>query len=145
MDPWIASTGEVPYWVKDRRTKAIPFTSGTSADSNYGYLQITTFERVRDKNSEDIFHIWFSESPNGPPIDGVKCEYYAEQARLNLYWTQQSKYADQVCFLGATSKTLYLNAETRCSPAHFKGGTCDDDNLRKSKASYNFDVSRRTK
>jgi bisphosphoglycerate-dependent phosphoglycerate mutase len=142
-DPWIGSTGEVPYWVRNQRTKVIPFTTATPAESQYGYLQVTTFEALRDKYSEDIFHIWFSETPNGPPLDGVKCEYYAQQAKLNLYWTQQDKYADQVCFLGTTARTLYVNAETRCSPRHYKG-TCDEETLHKSKQSYNFDVSRRT-
>ena len=142
FDPWIASTGERPYWIYNKKTKSFPFTTATAADSDYGFLQVTTFERNRDKYTEDIFHLWFSETPNGPPIEGVKCEYYATQARLNLYWSQREQYKNQVCFLGTEKRVLYVNAETRCSPRHYQG-KCDDDNKQKSGESYNFDVSRR--
>ena len=149
FDPWIAGTGEVNYWIRSRLTEVFPFTlpersDGTDAEKVwYGLLQMTTGERRR-REGEDVFHAWFSETPNGPVIKGTNCEWYTLQARGNLYWTQDEVWADSMCFLGTESKILYVNFETRCYPDTY-AGTCDDVNKRKSGRTYQFDVSRRFK
>ena len=140
FDPWIAAVGEVPFAVPTGRILSIPFTTGTAEDSEYGYLQLTTAERVLDPSNEPIFHTYFSERPAGAPLDGVKCEYWATQARLIFYWTQQVQYSDQVCYLGASSKTLHLNFEILCYENFYSGECTDDD---RNTESYQFDASRR--
>lgn len=147
FDPWIAGTGEVSYWIRNRLTEVFPFTlpersTGSDAEAVwYGYLQMTTGERKRDRD-EDVFHAWFSETPNGPVIEGTDCEWYAAQARGNVYWTQDESMAGSMCFLGTASRVLYVNFETRCYEKYYNG-TCDDANKRKSSRKYQFDVSRR--
>ncbi len=149
FDPWIAGTGEVNYWIRNRLTEVFPFTLPERSDGSdaekiwYGLLQMTTGERRR-KEGEDVFHAWFSETPNGPVIKGNNCEWYTLQARGNLYWTQDESLADDACFLGTESRILYVNFETRCYPDTY-AGTCDDANKRKTGRTYQFDVSRRFK
>jgi len=145
FDPWIAGTGENPYFIRNRLTEVFPFTLPARSEAlstRYGYLQLTTGERKRDAVSEDIFHMWFSETPNGPVLKGTKCEWYGTQAKTYFYWTQDSKLANQMCDLGQSSRLLYVNFETRCYEDLYSG-TCNADNLRKSSAKYQFDVSRR--
>ena len=56
----------------------------------YGYLQMTSPEVARDKNTEDVFHVWFSEPPNGPVLDGNEdCDRYATRAEIDFYWHQR--------------------------------------------------------
>lgn len=141
-DPWIASTGEVNYWIRDAKTGAIPFLTTYEAAVEYGYLQITSGERVRDRETEDVFHIWFSTEPNGPVLEGVKCEWYATQARGNVYWSWIETYADQVCIIPQSPQILYINFETRCYPGSYEG-VCDDDNKQKSEETFQFDIARR--
>ena len=149
LDPWIASTGEKYYQIRNRLTLAIPFTLPARSDpgaaiARYGYFQITSGERARDRDSEDIFHIWFSEEPNGDPLGGTKCEKWMIRAKGNLYWTQDESLADQVCFLGHASAVLYANFETSCYAPRYQG-ECSDTNRQKSSNSYYFDVARYTK
>ena len=75
-DPWIAGTGEVHYWIRDKKTGVFPFTTDNNPKLWYGYLQLTSPELERDR-IEDLFHIWFSETPNGLPIEGEYCDRYA--------------------------------------------------------------------
>ena len=149
FDPWIAGTGEVPVWIRNGLTEVFPFTLPARSENptlQYGYLQMTTPERARDPYKEDVFHVWFSETPNGAPISGTKCEYYGRQARKEFYWTQKPQYANQVCYLGDAERVLYLNFETRCLVGVYAGtGTCTADTKLKSTATYQFDVSRRVK
>ncbi|MDA0630180.1 MAG: hypothetical protein O2981_02245 [Proteobacteria bacterium] len=145
FDPWIAGTGENPYFIRNRLTEVFPFTLPARSEAlstRYGYLQLTTGERKRDAVSEDIFHMWFSETPNGPVLKGTKCEWYGTQAKTYFYWTQDSTLANQMCDLGQSSRLLYVNFETRCYEDLYSG-TCNADDLRKSSAKYQFDVSRR--
>ena len=147
FDPWIAAGGEKPYWIRNSLTEVFPFTIPDRAEASdvfYGYLHLTTGERKRDAAKEDIFHMWVSESPNGPVLAGTDCEWYGTQAKTSWKWTQDASVADQICFIGAESRTLYMNFETRCYEKYYSG-TCNDDNLRKSSAKYQFDVSRRLK
>ena len=145
FDPWIASSGEVPIWIRDRKTEVFAFTLPARSDAEdvrFGYLQLTTPERSRDPVTEDIFHMWWSETPNGAPLSGDKCEIWDAQARINMVpWSQDPTLAAHTCYLGATSRVLYLNFETRCFPTRFKR-TCDSDNLQKSSGVYQFDVAR---
>jgi len=146
FDPWIASTGERPYWIRNRLTVAIPFTLPSRQDQSasrakYGYFQITSSERRRDRSSEDIFHVWFSDEPNGAPIGGTKCEMWMERARGNLYWTQDKTLGNQVCFLGAEEKVMYANFETACYPPRYSGD-CSETNKQKSYRTFQFDVAR---
>ena len=145
FDPWIASTGESPYWIRNRLTEVFPFTLPDRADHpeiRYGYLQLTTGERKRDAAKEDIFHMWFSETPNGPVLSGKDCEWYGTQAKTYFRWTQDQSLAKDICFLGTESRTLYMNFETRCMPKYY-AGTCGPGDLKKSSVKYQFDVSRR--
>ena len=145
FDPWIAGTGEVPYWIRNRLTEVFPFTlpaRADAADTHYGYLQLTTGERKRNAANEDIFHMWFSETPNGPVLEGTNCEWYGTQAKTYFYWTQDETLQGDMCFLGEDSRLMYVNFETRCMDM-FYSGTCNADNLRKSSRKYQFDVSRR--
>lgn len=149
FDPWIAGTGETPVWIRNGLTEVFPFTLPARSENptvKYGYLQLTSPERERDPADEDVFHVWFSETPNGAPISGTKCEWYGRQARDNFYWTQNPQYEVQICYLGDAERVLYVNFETRCYVgAYFGEGTCTADNKLKSTATYQFDVSRRVK
>jgi len=142
FDPWIAGTGETPFWIRDQKTEVIPFTNEYGSEIEYGYLQITSPESVRER-TEDIFHVWFSETPNGAVLEGFKCEWYTTQATGNVYWTQKGEdYGDQMCDLGIEPRTIYLNFETRCH-INYYNGLCDDENKQKSSRTYQFDVARR--
>ena len=147
FDPWIAGTGEKPYWIRSGLTEVFPFTlpaRSDASDTRYGYLHMTTGERKRDKTQDDIFHVWFSETPNGPVLAGTKCEWYGEQAKTSFYWTQDSSLAGEMCDLGTASRILYVNFETRCYEPLYSG-SCSDTSKQKSSAKYQFDVSRRIK
>lgn len=143
-DPWIAGTGEVHYWIRDKKTLVFPFTADDAPEVWYGYLQLTSPEVARD-TGEDIFHGWFSETPNGPVIEGEGCEWYTTSAEGYIYWTfkEGDELAD-VCHLGDYPRTMYVNFETRCYPDLYDG-LCDDENKNKSDRVYQFDVSRRIK
>jgi hypothetical protein len=149
FDPWVAGTGETPVWIRKGLTEVFPFTLPARSDYpsvKYGYLQMTSPERERDPAKEDVFHAWFSETPNGAPLGGAKCEIYLRQARDNFYWTQDPRYAKAACYLGDTERVLYVNFETRCYVGAYTGsGTCTADNKLKSLATYQFDVARRLK
>lgn len=143
-DPWIAGTGEVHYWIREQKTLVFPFTTDDAPEVWYGYLQLTSPEVARD-TGEDIFHGWFSETPNGPVIEGEGCEWYTTSAEGYIHWTfkEGDELAD-VCYLGEYPRTMYVNFETRCYPDLYDG-LCDDDNKNKSDRVYQFDVSRRIK
>ena len=142
-DPWISGTGEVHYWIRDKKTMVFPFTTEDRPDVWYGYLQMTSPEVAREL-TEDMFHVWFSETPNGPLYGGEDCEWYTRSAEGYLYWTfkENDPSLEGVCHLGAVSRTMYVNFETRCHPDYYEG-LCDDDNKQKSDRVYQFDVSRR--
>ena len=144
FDPWIAGTGEVHYWIRDGITEVFPFTTHDEPEVWYGYFQITSPETVRER-TEDIFHVWFSESPNGPVLEGADCEWYTTQATGNFFWTLKMDEAlTGMCYLGEHPRILYANFETRCYSGFFEG-ICDDENKNKSDRTYQFDVSRRFK
>ena len=147
FDPWIAGTGEAPYWIRSGLTEVFPFTlpaRSDASDTRYGYLHLTTGERKRDKTQDDIFHVWFSETPNGAVLAGTKCEWYGEQAKTSFYWTQDPSLAGEMCDLGTASRILYVNFETRCFEPLYSG-SCSDTSKQKSTLKYQFDVSRRIK
>ena len=144
-DPWIAGTGEVHYWIRNKRTRSFPFSTEVNPEVYYGLFQITTGEAVR-KRTEDIFHVWFSETPNGPMIQGEDCEWYTTYASGNVYWTNDLEFGPGACYLGNESRLLYANFETRCHPLFWEGPEpCDDENKNKSGENFQFDVSRRFK
>ena len=149
FDPWVAGTGETPIWIRKGLTEVFPFTLPARSENptvKYGYLQMTSPERERDPATDDVFHAWFSETPNGAPISGNRCDIYLRQARDSFYWTQDSRYAKQVCYLGEAGRVLYVNFETRCVVGAYTGsGSCTADSKLKSNATYQFDVSRRLK
>ena len=151
FDPWIASTGEKNYWIRNRLTLAIPFTlpaRGAALDARFGYFQMTAPARKRDPAKEDIFRVWFSEEPNGVPLggSGSNCEKWMVKARGYFYWTQDADLATDanVCFLGHSEKVLYANFETACYAPRYNG-ECSDTNRQKSYKSYQFDVARQTR
>ena len=86
FDPWIVGTGEVHYWIRDKKTEVFPFTTNDEPEVWYGYFQMTSPEVGRER-TEDVFHVWFSETPNGPVIAGADCEWYTTQATGNFFWT----------------------------------------------------------
>ena len=152
-DPWIASTGEKAYWLRNQLTLSIPFTLPARDDSEsqadrvkYGYFQMTSPMRRRDASKEDVFRVWFSEEPNGEPLGGrgSKCEKWLVQARGNFLWTQDESLASQACFLGHESRVLYANFETACYAPRYEG-SCSDTNKQKSASDYQFDVARLVK
>ena len=152
-DPWIASTGEKHYWIRNRLTFAIPFTlphrnHEHAFKAKYGYFQMTASERKRDPETEDIFRVWFSEEPNGVPLGGKgsNCEKWMVKARGYIYWTQDADLAAEanVCFLGHSEKVLYANFETACYAPRYKG-ECSDINKQKSYNSYQCDVARQVR
>ncbi len=147
-DPWIASTGEKHYWIRSGLTFAIPFTlpsRESASDTRYGFFQMTSPEVKRDVYTEDVFRVWFSEEPNGVPLDGSggKCEKWMVRAKGYLYWTQDPDLATDagVCFLGNSEKVLYANFETACYAPRYEG-QCSDTNKQKSYSPYQFDVAR---
>lgn len=146
-DPWMTQGGEVNYWIRDKKTESYPFTVEYDEAVWYGYLQMTSPEVARDKYTEDIFHAWFSETPNGPVLDGNEdCERYAIRAEIDFFWHQQEDdpALDGACFIGKQERVLYLNYETRCVPDYYEG-LCDDQNKHKSDKTFQFDVARRLK
>ena len=130
------------YWIRDKKTEVFPFTVDYDPRIWYGLLQITSGEAKREK-TEDVFHVWFSETPNGPPLEGERCQWWTTRAQGNFYWTQEEELED-VCFIGPERRLLYLNFETRCYPPTYEG-LCDDANKQKSDRTYQFDVARRIK
>lgn len=154
FDIWPAGSGEVAFTISGQRTLVVPFTlpaRSEAADVRFGYLQLTTAERNRDVATEDVFHFWFSEEPNGEPIGGVgsKCDSWGVKARGNFSWTQDVDLAPHACYLGEQSRVLYANFETSCyAPRYLGTGTksnpdeCNDFNKQKSPYSYQFDVAR---
>jgi hypothetical protein len=149
FDPWMTGAGEVPIWIRNKLTEVFAFTLPARSDATnvrYGYLQMTTPEGERNPYAEDVFHAWFSTTPNGAVLSGTKCEFFGRYARADFYWTQDPSLAGQVCYLGAEERVLYVNFETRCYEATYRGsGTCTADNKLKSSSTYQFDVSRRLK
>ena len=144
FDPWIAAGGEIHYWIRDKKTEVFPFTVDYESLVWYGYFQITSGETKREK-TEDVFHVWFSETPNGPPLEGNGCEWYTTRAQGMVYWVQGDvELGDQMCDIGTERRILYANFEPRCYPGTYEG-LCDDDNKQKSDRTYQFDVSRRYK
>ena len=146
-DPWIASTGEKAYWLRNQLTLSIPFTLPARDDSEsqadlvkYGYFQMTSPMRRRDVSKEDVFRVWFSEEPNGEPVSSL-CEEWMVRARGNFLWTQDESLASQACFLGHESRVLYANFETACYAPRYEG-SCSDTNKQKSSKAYQFDVAR---
>ena len=149
FDPWMTGAGEVPIWIRNKLTEVFAFTLPARSDATnvrYGYLQMTTPEGERNPYAEDVFHAWFSTTPNGAVLSGTKCEFFGRYARGDFYWTQDPSLANQVCYLGAEERVLYLNFETRCYEDLYRGsGTCTADSKLKSGSTYQFDVSRRLK
>lgn len=148
LDPWIASKGEIHLFIRDRKTLAFPFTlpsRSEASDIRYGYFQLTSPEVKREIESEDIFHMWWSATPDGPVMSGDRCEWWGIRAKRNVYWTQDTDLASEVCYLGAESRVLYLNFETRCYAPRYKPSVCDDNNRNKSYDSYQFDFARYVK
>jgi len=176
FDPWIAATGERPVYVRDGMTVAIPFTNAINDQVEYGMLQLTAAERRRDRAKEDIFHIWMSASPNGPVLNNDApelCSWYGVEARTLFYWSQQTKYETQACFLGVPDGVYYVNIETRCYAKYYNVSDrvkdpdpakylnvddsvaptvyqtvrrrCDDNNKWKSRDTYVVDIARRLK
>jgi len=143
-DPWTSQVRQVSYWIRDQKTESFPFTVIYDPDIWYGYIRMSSSEVLRDFNTEDVFHIWFSETPNGPLLNGSsKCEQYERSAEFDFFWYQHEDDAalQQMCFIGTEERVLYLNYETRCSPGHYEG-LCDDLNKQKSVSPYQFDVAR---
>ena len=64
--------------------------------------------------------MWWSETPNGAPLPGEKCEVWLSQARENVLWTQDDTLSAAACDLGTESRILYLNFETRCLPERYE-------------------------
>ena len=148
-DPWIASTGEKAYWLRNQLTLSIPFTLPSrddAEDARYGFFQMTTPQPRRDPVKSDVFRVWFSSEPNGEPLGGrgSKCEKWLVQARGNFLWTQDESLASQACFLGHESRVLYANFETACYAPRYEG-SCSDTNKQKSASDYQFDVARLVK
>jgi|SaaInlStandDraft_1057018.scaffolds.fasta_scaffold43007_4 hypothetical protein len=148
-DPWVASTGERAYWIRNQLTISIPFTLPSRDDADdvrYGYFQMTSPQSRRDPATDDVFRVWFSSEPNGEPLGGrgSKCEKWLVQARGNFHWTQDQSLSGQLCFLGETAKVLYANFETACYAPRYEG-SCSDTNKQKSASSYQFDVARLVK
>lgn len=144
FDPWIAAGGEIHYWIRDKKTEVFPFTVDYEPLVWFGYFQITSGEAKRE-DTEDVFHVWFSETPNGPPLEGDGCEWYTTRAQGYIYWRQgEMEEGDLICDIGTERRILYANFETRCYPGTYEG-LCDDDNRQKSDRTYQFDVSRRYK
>lgn len=152
FDPWVAGTGENAIWIEGGKVEVFPFLLPSRYDTDkyadlvrYGLLQFTAPERRRDPASEAVFHAWWSVEPNGAPLDGRGCEWWAQQARGNMYWTQDADVSGGACYLGASERVLYLNFETRCYAPAYRSGVCDADNPQRSMRSYQFDVARRWK
>ena len=140
-DPWIASTGETHYWIRHRKTGVIPFLPTYEAGVDVGFLQITSGMATRDPQTEDIFHLWFSTTPNGPALEGTRCAWYTQQARGSVYWSWREEHADSVCILPKEPQVLYVNFETRCYAPRYDGA-CDDVTKQKSDRTYQFDIAR---
>lgn len=145
FDPWVRGTPEVQVAIKRRLTQSFPFTlpaRADAADVSVGYLQFTTGETARLERTEDFFHVWISEVPNGKVL-GDYCEKYMDQADQYFYWTQDAS-ERKTCYLGTESKVMYVNFETACSPDFYPGGAdaCNLKEKRKSSREYLFDVAR---
>lgn len=142
LDPWATESAGKDYTITDQLTRALPFTSTNTSSVQYGWLELDTSELPR-QSDEDVFHIWFSEAPNGAPLSDSNCEAYLDQARGNFYWTQSTEYINDMCYLGQAKRTLYVNFETRCEPASYPGD-CNDQQKQKSRRTYQFFAKKMT-
>ena len=149
LDPWIASTGEKPYWVKDGKILAVPFTFyiDQGVRNYYQFFQFTTAQSKRTPENQDIFHAWFSLTPGGPLLDNnPSCEWWTGQARGYMYMTPNSVISDSaesMCLMDPkyNNRVMYANFETRCYPPRYQG-VCDDSNKQNATTKYQFDVAR---
>jgi len=97
FDPWVASTGEKPYWLRNGRILSIPFTFYVEQDLNYyQYFQFTSPESTA---KGVIFKAWFSATPGGALLDNnPNCEWLTRQARGNHYVSPLASLSSQVCY-----------------------------------------------
>lgn len=136
LDPWPTESTGKDYTIRNQLTKSLPFSLTNTSSIEYGWIVLDTTELPR-QSDEDVFHIWFSQAPNGPPLPEPECEVYLNEARGNFHWTQSGDYRNEMCYLGQAKRTLYLNFETRCNPASYPGD-CSDQLKQKSRRTYQF-------
>ncbi|MEK9654904.1 MAG: hypothetical protein VW202_04295, partial [Halieaceae bacterium] len=91
------STGKY-YAILNQLTKSPPFSLTNTSSVEYGWNLLDTSELPR-QSDEDVFHIWFSEAPNGPPLSEPECEAYLNEARGNFHWTQSGDYREEMTYL----------------------------------------------
>ena len=110
MDPWWEYSPEVSQQL-DGTILSLPFSTRASTRDG-GQIGFTTYEGAFING--ESFRAWISEKPGGDPLRvDSNCNLYLAQARGGMYWTQNTKYANnsRFCYLGGTKRTLYLNFE----------------------------------
>ena len=116
-DPWAAHGGEVHYWIRDAKTEVYPFTVIYEPAIWYGYLHLTTGERVRDKYTEDIFMFGFLRHRMDLCWMVMKIVSGMRPRRTFPFTGSRiiGSSSRDICFIGTEERVLYLNYETRCS------------------------------
>ena len=110
MDPWWEYSPEVSQKL-DGTILSLPFSTRASTRDG-GQVGFTTYEGAFING--ESFRAWISEKPGGDPLSvDSNCNIYLAQARGGMYWTQNTKYANnkRFCYLGRAEQTLYLNFE----------------------------------
>jgi len=111
LDPWVASTGEKPYWLRNGRILSLPFTFYVyeGVPNYYQYLQFTSPESTA---KGVIFKAWVSLTPGGPLLDNQPtCQWLTQQARGYHYTSSAAQLASQICYIDPAyeSTVMYYN------------------------------------
>lgn len=150
FDPWIAGAGVQHLSINDNKVEVFPVLLPSRSEAEnvrFGHLQFRSPEPLRNPETQDVFRAWWSAESAGEPLEGSGCEWWDQRASGSMYWTQDPDISESnVCNLGTTERIVYLNFETRCVPARYRGaGVCNADNSQKRADSYQFAVTRSLK
>jgi len=136
LDPWVASTGEKPYWIRNGRILSLPFTF--YIDQSTDYYQYFQFTSPESQNKGVIFKAWFSLTPGGVLLDNdPKCEWLTRQARGSQYLSPLASLASQVCYTDPAYEGAVM---------YYNFAIYDNiDTGAISSKTYQFDAARRAK
>ena len=83
-------------------------------------LQMTSPEVARDL-TEDMFHVWFFETPNGPLMVEKTANGTQEVLKDICIGPLKKALNLRASVISARFPTMYVNFETRCHPDYLRG------------------------